>query len=184
VEKEEVALNNSSANPNSARCVVPLWQRLVIGARPKRTLLRIVILAPSLFLLFGYVLLPVRIVGESMYPTYKNGGVNLVNRLSYLFHEPRHGDVVAIRLADEHVMLLKRIVGLPGEQVGFHEGHLTLNGTVVHEPYLTQPSNWEDPPELVETGKYFVVGDNRTMPESDHVHGKAERSRIVGKVLW
>ena len=55
-----------------------------------------------------------------MLPTYRDHGVNFVNRLAYVFHEPRRGDVVAIRtLAGEHVMYMKRIVGLPGETVTF-----------------------------------------------------------------
>ena len=56
-----------------------------------------------------------------MLPTYRSNRVNFVNRLSYRFHEPRRGDVVAIRLSGFSVMFMKRIIGLPGESVAFHE---------------------------------------------------------------
>ena len=81
------------------------------------------------FVVFKFVLLPIRVEGGSMLPTYQDRSVNFVNRLAYLFHEPRRGDVVAIGLlAGEHVMYMKRVVGLPGETVAFHKGHLYING--------------------------------------------------------
>ncbi len=161
----------------------PWWRIALVGRRPKRTLVRIVVLVAACFLLRAYVVLPVRVDGISMMPTYSEHGINLVNRLAYLFHEPQRGDVVAIRLAGEHIMYLKRIVGLPGETVEFHRGKLVINGQPVDERYLKYPCDWDTAPEVVEPGKYYVVGDNRRMPPYDHKHGQAQRDRIVGKVL-
>jgi signal peptidase I len=119
-----------------------------------------------------------------MLPTYQDGGVNLVNRLAYARSEPKRGDVVAIRLAGQSVMYLKRVVGLPGDTVAFHEGHLLIDGEVVKEPYLNPGCDWEIPPETLAPGLYYVVGDNRSMPEKLHEKGKTPRQRIVGRVLW
>lgn len=164
---------------------VPSWLlRVLIGRRPKRTLARIVVLAVVCFVCFKFVLVPIRVEGGSMLPTYKENGVNFVNRLAYLFHEPRRGDVVAIRLkAGEHIMYMKRIVGLPGETVAFHKGQVFIDGKPLAEPYVKLPSNWEHGPQQDGPTQYYVVGDNRDMPWDDHVHGRAERSYIVGKVL-
>ena len=100
---------------------VPRWLRiLVIGRNPKVTLARAVVLAVLCFVVFKFVLLHIRVEGISMLPTYQDGSAHFVNRLAYLWHEPRRGDVVSIRLAgSSHLMYLKRIIGLPGETVAF-----------------------------------------------------------------
>ena len=146
--------------------------------------MRLVVLVTVSFVVFKFVLVPVHVDGGSMLPTYKANGGNFVNRLSYLFHEPRRGDVVAIGLqAGEHVMYMKRIVGLPGETVAFHKGRLFINGKPLAEPYVKLPCDWEHEPEQVGPDQYYVVGDNREMSWEDHTHGRAARGRIMGKVL-
>jgi len=162
---------------------VPWWQAIVFGRRPERTLLRILVLVVVVVVVVKFVLLPIRVEGPSMLPTYSDRGINFVNKLAYLFHEPRRGDVVAIRMSGEHVMLMKRIVGLPGETVEFRRGHVYINGTRLEEPYLRNPSDWEQEPKSLGASEYYFVGDNRSMPIGDHYQGKGERSRIVGKVL-
>jgi signal peptidase I len=163
----------------------PSWLlRVLIGRNPKRTLVRTAVLVVFCFVLFKYVLVPIRVEGGSMLPTYREHGINFVNRLAYLFHEPRRGDVVAIALeAGEHVMYMKRIVGLPGDTVAFHKGRLFINGEPLDEPYVKLRGEWEHESEPVGPHQYYFVGDNRDMPWDDHVHGRRERNRIVGKVL-
>lgn len=160
-----------------------LMLRMLIGKRPKRTLLRILLLVAICVLLFRYVLLPIRVDGASMLPTYQNDAVNFVNRLAYVFHPPQRGDVVAIRLAGDHLMYMKRIVGLPGETIAWHEGRLYINGQLLDEPYVKKPCDWEHAPEQIALDEYFVVGDNRSMEYDRHTKGRSNRTRIVGKVL-
>jgi signal peptidase I len=176
-----------SANDPSVR---PHWlQVLTIGRRPRATLVRILVLSAVCFVTFKFVLLPIRVVGISMEPTYHDRRVNCVNRLAYLFHEPQRGDVVAIRfsrpgpLANPSEMLLKRIVGLPGETVAFHAGHVYINGQLLDEPYLKKPCDWEHEAVRCDPDQYYVVGDNRSMPFELHAKGRPERDRIIGKIL-
>ena len=162
----------------------PSWlQRVVIGRNPKRTAVRIVVLVITCVVLFRYVLLPIRVEGMSMMPTYKERRPNLVNRLGYVFHEPRRGDVVTVRTSGISIMFMKRVIGLPGETVAFHQGHAIIDGQTLDEPYIKYPCDWELPPRRLGTNEYFLVGDNRSMPASDHTMGVATRDRIVGKVL-
>jgi signal peptidase I len=159
-------------------------QVLVLGRNPRNTFIRIAILIPVCYVLFGFILLPTRVDGISMEPTYKDHSVNLVNRLAYLRHEPRRGDVVSVRAwAGMHLMLMKRIIGLPGETVAFDHGRVLINGQPLAEPYEKWSSDWTRPPVTLGPDQYFIVGDNRTMPWEDHVFGRVERNRIVGKVL-
>ena len=161
----------------------PWWRIVLIGRRPDFTLLRILVLVVFSFLIFNFVLLPIRIQRVSMEPNYKDRGVNFVNRLAYIFHEPRRGDVVAIRFSGPHAMLLKRIVGLPGETVSFHDGQLLINYRILPEPYLKLPCDWEMDAVKLAADEYYVVGDNRSMPWADHKQGRALRDQILGKIL-
>jgi signal peptidase I len=169
------------ANPPSQK---PGWLRIVlIGRRPKTTLVRIIVLIVVCFVTFKFILLPIRVEGISMLPTYRDRQVNCVNRLSYWHHEPRRGDVVSVRLAGTRAMLMKRIIGLPGESVSFHGGHAYVNGRLLDEPYVKYSSDWETGPILCGPDQYYVVGDNRSMPFELHTQGRATRDRIVGKLL-
>lgn len=156
---------------------------VLIGRNPKVTLIRIIVLVAIIFLTRQFALLPIRIVGPSMLPTYQDRGVNLVNLLAYRFEEPQRGDVVAIRYAGKSIMLMKRVIGLPGETVAFREGRAIIDGKPLDEPYVKLPCDWELAPVQVPPGKIFVVGDNRSMPAELHAFGATERKRIVGKIL-
>lgn len=162
----------------------PNWlRRVLIGRNPVRTLGRIIVWIALIVVIRTYVLLPIRVEGVSMLPTHKENGVNFVNCLAYAFHPPQRGDIVAIRYAGRSVMLCKRIVGLPGEIIAFHHGHIEINGEPLDEPYVKRPCNWEHAPERVGPDEYYVVGDNRSMDFEQHTQGRAERARIVGKIL-
>ena len=194
---------NSVASPNGGgQSRVPRWLRIaVIGHNPKVTLVRAAVLA--VLCVFGYkaTLLHIRVEGISMLPTYQDGSKHFVNRLAYLWHEPQRGDVVGIRfsggvtsaptgihlatdwLKSPHIMLLKRIIGLPGETVAFANGRVKINGEALDEPYEKLPCDWTLPPETLGPDEYFVVGDNRSMPPENHTFGKARRDQIVGRAM-
>ena|ERR1051325_8846819 len=159
------------------------WQVLLIGRRPKYTLIRILVLVVVVFTIATFVLWPIRVEGASMMPNYRSGRINFVNRLAYLRHGPQRGDVVAIRLTGRSVMYMKRIIGLPGETVAFFRGQVFINGELLDEPYVKYPCDWNRPPVRLESDEYFFVGDNRSMPMRDHEMGRQHRHRIMGKVL-
>ena len=165
----------------------------MFGRNLKVTLLRMVIWAVLVVVGFKLSLVHVRVDGISMLPTCPDRSVYWVNRLAYIWHGPQRGDVVAIRFvpADNsisrlelpHIMLLKRIIGLPGDTVAFKDGRVLINGEILDEPYEEDGNgcDWNCAPVTVGPGQYYVVGDNRSMPPQDHTHGIYERNRIVGK---
>jgi len=156
-----------------------LLRTVLIGRNPRRTLLRVAILVAVCAVVFKFILLPIRVQGSSMFPTYRDGGVNFVNLLSYSRREPRRFDVVSIRTSGTSVMYMKRIIGLPGESVEFADGKLFVNGKLIEEPHLKSRNHWEMPLRTLGPGEYFVVGDNRGVSD----FGRVARERIVGKVL-
>jgi signal peptidase I len=159
-------------------------RRLIFGENPRRTTVRILILAAVSVLTFGWILLPVRTEGISMMPTYNSGSLNLVNRLAFAMQPPQRGDIVAIRLAGPHAVYIKRIVGLPGERIAITDGTVRINGQPLDEPYVRNRSAWTLPEVQLGSDEYFLIGDNRGMREEEHDFGRAHRSRIVGKVLF
>lgn len=163
----------------------PWWFVVTVGRHPWRTLTRVVVLVVMVLLAWKFAFLPIRVQGISMLPTYRNNQINVVNRLAYVFHEPRRGDIIAVRISEtgESAMLLKRVVGLPGETISFRQGRLYVNGEELEEPYVRLPSRWNMPDVKVGPNQFYVVGDNRTMGVFDHTQGRADRRDIVGKAL-
>lgn len=162
------------------------WVRtVIIGRNPKVTLIRVIFLVVTCTVLFKYVLLPVRVNGPSMLPTYRENSVNVVNRIAYRNSEPRRGDVVAVRYTGPNMMLMKRVVALPGETIEFVDGRIQIDGRLLDEPYLKNECDWNVKPEhhKMLADEYYVVGDNRSMPFHLHDKGGAKRERILGKVM-
>jgi signal peptidase I len=165
------------------------WLRvLAIGRRPKWTLIRLAVLLVTTVIVFKYVLLQIRVIGPSMEPNFHSGTINFINRLAYVRQPPRRGDVIGIAYytnADGSLrdLLLKRVVGLPGETISFSGGHVCVNGVRQDETYLKWPSQWNVPPHTLGSNEFYFVGDNRTMPPELHEHGTVTLNRIVGRVF-
>lgn len=168
---------------NSTEKQVPLWQRIIIGRRPVVTLIRMVILVVLILAIYQFALIPVRITGISMEPTCHDHHVGLVNRLSYFSHEPERSDIIAIKTTGVRIMYLKRIIGLPGETLSISNGVVYINGDPLSEPYVVHRMPWNLPPVQLASNEYFVIGDNRGMPQEQHDFGRAFRNQIVGKKL-
>ena len=159
-------------------------RRFLIPSLTTKTFLRIAAIALLAYLFFGHLLIPLRIKGASMEPTYRNGGVNFCWTLGYLFSRPSRHDVVLVRLAGKRVALMKRVVAVEGESVAFRDGTLFVNGSMVVEPYVRYPCNWNLTPRRVKKGYMYVMGDNRSMTMEDHTFGQTPIERIVGVPLW
>lgn len=172
--------------PVTAAEARPWWwflKVMVVGRSPRFTVVRILVYVVLAWVVFGYILRPMRVAGISMEPTYRLNQVNFINRWSYLRREPQRGDVVAVRMAGESVLYLKRIIGMPGERVRFHRGQVLINDEPLTENYVKNRAPWNEPELELRSDEYFLVGDNRGMPATHHDHGAVRRSKIVGKVL-
>ena len=161
------------------------WWRPLIGRNPKATFIRSLVLVLVCFVVFRFVALPVRVRGVSMEPTYRNGKVNLINRLAYLGSEPRRGDVVGVTFTGESIQLLKRIIALPGETFAMRRGVTMIDGQALDEPYTVVNESWTTRTErTLGPFEYVVIGDNRSMVMRLHTWGVVDRSRIVGKAVF
>jgi len=159
------------------------WRTLVVGRSLSRTLIRALVVALALLLISRYVISPVRAYGISMQPTLEPGAWLWLSRLAYLGRSPARGDIVAVNLAGGQAVLVKRVVGLPGEKIAITEGEVSVNGVPLAEPYVARRKPWNVGEAQLGPHEYYVIGDNRSMPATLHDFGRAARSRIAGRVL-
>lgn len=147
-------------------------------------LIRLLFVAVTAYVIFDFILLPFRIKGHSMEPTYKNGEFNFCLKPRYAFSEPRRYDVVCVKLAGEKVVLLKRIIALEGETVEIKKGEFYIDGRKIEEAYVKYPSDWNLGPRKVKKKHVYVVGDNRSVAMARHMFGQTPVERIIGTPLW
>lgn len=160
--------------------------RVLVGRRPRRTLVRAVVLAVVCIIVFRFMLRPAWTDGVSMEPTVHDGRLYFINLLAYRTGEPQRFDVVAVSQRGDNgkkFMYLKRILGRPGERIEFRGGTLIVDGVPREEPYVEFGGDWVmDETELADD-EYFVAGDNRNQPMRFHMVGTTKRRYIVGKLL-
>jgi signal peptidase I len=178
-------MDQSDSQPKTYLATARKWLlRILVGKSPKRTLIRAVVIAVAAFIVFRFFLLPVRVRGISMEPTLGDRSFTFINTLAYRFSPPARGDIIAIRMAGRHVLLFKRIIGLPGEKITFRNGVLLVNGQEMPEPYVTLRGCWDMGEVTVSEGEFFVAGDNRNMSIQTHALGRVKMKKIMGGPLF
>jgi len=146
-------------------------------------MIQTVLLALIFYFLIDSFFPRVRVENISMKPTLQPGELLLVNKLAYQFGEPDHGDVVVFHYPlNESEDYIKRVIGVPGDEVLIQNGTVTVNGTVLDEPYIAaSPSYrgaWQVPEDQI-----FVLGDNRNQSSDSHTWGFVPYKDLVGKAL-
>jgi signal peptidase I len=169
-----------------------------------------ILLALLIFVMVRGVVLNFRVDGNSMEPTLHNAEMLIVNRRAYfsfdqnailsvlpgveraeaneryLFNPPKRGDIIVFRPPGGRTEpYIKRIIGLPGEQVEINNGTVYVNGTPLDEPYVSSSTTWRGGGEgsslVVPEGEYFVLGDNRSNSSDSRVFGTVPMGNIIGK---
>lgn len=133
----------------------------------------------------AWVAQPFIVRGNSMVPNFHHGEYLIIDELSYHFRKPARGEVVVFRYPRQpSQFFIKRVIGLPGDQVEIKEGSVRINGDVLDESYLP-PSLATVPDTAIILGvdEYFVLGDNREASSDSRVWGELKGHFIVGKTL-
>jgi signal peptidase I len=128
------------------------------------------------------------IPSESMTPTLKIHDRVLVNKLSYKLHPVHRGDIVVFKApphADPGIDdLVKRVIGLPGDTVAAHGGHVYIDGKRLPEKYLpVGVTTSAFGSKSIKTDEYWVMGDNRGNSKDSRSFGVITKSQIVGRVF-
>lgn len=148
----------------------------------------------------------------SMQDTLLEGQHLLVEKVSYAFGGPSRGDIIVFlenRYPDNyfdkvrifitdvgdifkpverktHVRMVKRVIGIPGDEVDIHEGKVFVNGREIEEEYVKGVTFQREQPLPVKLGEneYFVLGDNREVSKDSRTFGTIKRSQIEGKAVF
>ncbi|MEO6701038.1 MAG: signal peptidase I [Jatrophihabitantaceae bacterium] len=117
----------------------------------------------------------------------------LVDKLSYRFKSISRTDVVVFNrpplAPPEDKQLIKRVIGLPGDVISGHNGHVYIDNKQLIEPYVNPSCNGtaDFAPITVPAGDYFMMGDNRCDSFDSRMFGAIPKSSIVGRafaVIW
>ena len=157
-------------------------------------------------LLRTFVVEPYYVPSQSMEPTLHGcKGCNddhvLVEKLSYLFHDPQPGDIVVFnrpstwKVPDQ--VLIKRVIGVPGDRIKLQDGKVYRNGARLDESYVnqkcrggTRTPNGSPKKKVyarVPNGDLFVMGDNRCDSEDSRYFGVVPQSAVIGRaflIIW
>ena len=146
--------------------------------------LETILLALLLFLAINTVTSRVRVENISMEPTLQPGYLLIVNKLAYKLGEPNHGDIIVFHyMGDKNEDYIKRVIGLPGDEVNIENGTVYVNGIALSEPYIAEfpaySGTW-----VVPEGSLFVLGDNRNNSSDSHQWGFVDLDDVVGKAVF
>ncbi len=130
---------------------------------------------------------PVKVEGTSMMPWLHDQQRIFVNKFIYSFEEISRGDIVVFRFPlDPSKSYIKRVVGLPGDEIEIVDGGLMINGRRTLEPYVQ--TNYQDrstyPPVTIPADHYYVLGDHRNTSNDSRTWGPVPQGHILGKAVF
>ena len=121
-------------------------------------------------------------------PTLATGQSVLAVRPRFSWNRLGRGDIVVLRRPNGgDTIYIKRILGLPDEDIRLEHGTVFLGGAPLEEPYASKPS---DPPGNYNRewwtgpGEYFVLGDNRSDSQDSRAFGPVAGELIIGRVWF
>jgi signal peptidase I len=149
-----------------------------------RDVLEVILISSILFFSINSISARIRVESVSMQPTLFAGDFVVVNKLAYMFGSPRRGDVIVFQFPPNPAQdpYIKRIIGLPGENLRIEDGEVYIDGVRFLEPYLEvdtlQGGEWDIPEDAV-----FAMGDNRNNSSDSRSWGMVPYENIIGKAL-
>ena len=147
-----------------------------------REIVETAVLTLVIFLLVRLAFQNFRIEGHSMETNLHHGQFLIVNKLVYYLDPPQRGDVVVFHSPENpRKDFIKRVMGLPGEEVEIREGQVLVNGVRLEESYITRSGNRSWGPEVVGQFEYFVLGDNRSNSSDSRNWGMLDGEAVIGK---
>ncbi len=155
---------------------IGLWVGEIVG---------VILLA---FVIIQFCFQTVTVHGESMQPTYYDGNILLVNKLTYRVGDPKRYDPVLLEIENGTAVhyTVKRVIGLPGETVQIAEGEILIDGEALDYSFDEEILSAGLAAYEIELGddEYFVMGDNCNNSEDSRVAniGNIKRTQFVGKI--
>lgn len=143
-----------------------------------------VIVLILVLLIKNFVVAPIQVNGDSMYDTLCDKDIMILNKIGYRFSKIKRFDIVVIKYEDR--LLIKRVIGLPGENVKIKNNILYINDKAIDEPFLDEDTKTSDYvlEEIIPDNYYFVMGDNREVSLDSRTLGLFKENQIQGKATF
>lgn len=130
-----------------------------------------------------FVRLP-QVSGLSMEPHIRSGEYVVINTFAYRIGVPRRGEIVAFRHeGDARAVFIKRVIGIPGDQIRIDRGQVYVNGSKLVEPYVQRPDDRSFAELVVPPRSVYVLGDNRADSEDSRLFGPVGDERLIGRAI-
>jgi signal peptidase I len=160
-----------------------------------RERLELILLIVLVFTVVNLASMRFYIEGPSMQSTFYAGQFLIVSRAHYLLSDPQRGDIVVFDAPGDdnrsnNPLLIKRLIGLPGDHIVVQEGQVFVNDVPLDEPYVHY-----DPGEslfrcggehcdvVLDENQYYMMGDNRNESNDSRAFGPVDRIRLVGEAI-
>ncbi len=126
-----------------------------------------------------FIITPVRVDGDSMKNTLKNGDILLLYKLGSI----NRLNIIVLDEEKDNEKIIKRVIGLPGETVAIKKGKIYINDKVIDDKYAYGETSDYDKVTL-EDDEYFILGDNRLISKDSRYFGPIKKSEIKGKIVF
>ncbi|MFC1936412.1 signal peptidase I [Chloroflexota bacterium] len=142
----------------------------------------------TIFIIANIIFFRTKVVGPSMEPGISHNDIVMVNKLAYRNNDIQSGDVIVFRNPEfPDQITVKRVIGVPGDEIEIVEGWIWINGVLLDEPYLGTPDPFDYPTTTIKEGMIFVLGDNRTVSEDSRAWGTLFSEEVIGRadfIYW
>ena len=142
------------------------------------------IIAIVVILIFAiYVVSFQEVIGPSMNNTLKSGDITVVNKLVFRLRNIKRNEIVSLKKDDK--IMVKRIIGLPGEYIEYKDNIRSVDGTKISDSRSSSTKDFKLESigyETIPKDMYLVLGDNRTNSSDSRTFGLVKKSDIIGKV--
>ncbi len=138
-----------------------------------KDILPYLIIIAAVILIRTFIATPVRVNGDSMDDTLKNGEILILNKLSDI----NRFDIVVINLKGEK--LIKRVIGMPNETIKIDNNTIYVNNEELKENY-GKGRTFDNPEIILGENEYFVLGDNREESKDSRFFGAINKDDIQG----
>lgn len=126
-----------------------------------------------------FIATPVRVDGDSMNKTFKNGDILILYKLSKI----KRFDVIVLHEEKDNEKIIKRVIGMPGDTVAIKDGEIYINDEKIDDEYAYGMTTDYDRITL-KSDEYFILGDNRLISKDSRYFGPIKEKEIKGKVIF
>ncbi len=146
-----------------------------------KELLSYIIIIIVVIIIRTFIFTPVVVNGPSMMNTLHNGDVMILDKIGMKLGGIKRFDIVVIQTGKTKI--IKRVIGMPGETISYHDNKLYINGKEVSDNHSNEIT-YDFEEVKIPDGEYYVLGDNRTDSVDSRILGTIPKNEILGHATF